>query len=89
MSKTATKKRGGMPPVEKRPLDPRLHKWFSKPEAADYIGISLQSFRRLIEPDPKTGKRAVPTYRPVPGRAMFKREDLDAAMESRRDAEDA
>jgi hypothetical protein len=86
MSKTATKKRG-MPPVEKRPLD--LRRWFSKAEAADYLGISVQSFRKLIEPDPKTGKRAVPTYRPVPGRAMFKREDLDAAMECRRDAEDA
>ncbi len=59
-------------------------RWLSKQEAADYLGISLHSLRRLMEPDPKTGKRALKTYNPVPGRAVLKREDLDAFMESSR-----
>jgi excisionase family DNA binding protein len=59
-------------------------RWLSKQEAADYLGISLNSLRRLMEIDPKTGKRALPAYNPVKGRTVLKREDLDAYMETRK-----
>jgi len=52
-------------------------RWLSKPEAADHIGISEKTLRRLTAPD-KTGKRALNVYHPVPGRAVLDREELDA-----------
>lgn len=57
-------------------------RWLSKAEAAEYLGISMSSLRRLMEMDPKTGKRALPAYNPVRGRTVLKREDLDAYVES-------
>ncbi len=55
-------------------------KWLNKDEAAAYLGISPRSLRRLCEPDPKTGERRLPFYKPN-ARTMFKLEDLDAYME--------
>lgn len=57
-------------------------RWLNKQEAADYLGISLSTLRRLMEMDPRTGKRALPAYNPVKGRTVLKREDLDAYVES-------
>jgi excisionase family DNA binding protein len=57
-------------------------RWLSKAEAAEYLGVSMSTIRRLMEMDRKTGKRALPVYNPVPGRAVIKREDLDAYVES-------
>lgn len=57
-------------------------KYLSKAEAAEYLGISERSLRRLIDPDPKTGKGKIPTYKPVPGRTLVKQADLDAYMET-------
>lgn len=57
-------------------------RWLSKAEAAEYLGVSPSTIRRLIEMDPKTGKRALRVYKPVPGRTVIKREDLDAYVES-------
>jgi excisionase family DNA binding protein len=58
-------------------------RWLSVGEAAEYLGLSARSLRRLMEPDPKTGERKLPTYKPN-GRALLKREDLDAYVESRK-----
>jgi excisionase family DNA binding protein len=51
-------------------------KWLSKQEAADYLGVSLMSLRRLTE----QGKLS--TYHPVAGRAVYKIAELDAHVES-------
>jgi excisionase family DNA binding protein len=55
-------------------------KYLSKAEAAEYLGISERSLRRLYQPDPKTGNAKLPTYKPVPGRTVLKQDDLDAYM---------
>jgi hypothetical protein len=52
-------------------------RWLSKPEAADYLGISEKSLRKLTAPD-KNGVRALNIYNPVPGRAVLDRDELDA-----------
>jgi excisionase family DNA binding protein len=57
-------------------------KYLSKAEAADYLGISERSLRRLYQPDHRTGKVKLPTYKPVPGRTVLKQDDLDAYMET-------
>ena len=56
--------------------------YLSKAEAAEYLGIGERSLRRLYQPDPKTGKAKLPTYKPVPGRTLLKQDDLDAYMET-------
>jgi excisionase family DNA binding protein len=58
--------------------------WLSKSEAAEYMGLSLMSLRRLMEPDPKTGNRRLPVYKPLNGRTLLKRSDLDAYLKSTR-----
>jgi excisionase family DNA binding protein len=63
-------------------MNTATQKYLSKAEAAAYLGISVRSLRRLIDPDPKTGKGKVPTYKPVPGRTLVKQDDLDAYMET-------
>lgn len=54
-------------------------KWLNKEQAAEYLGISMRSLRRLCEPD-ENGERRLPFYKPN-ARTMFKVEDLDAYME--------
>lgn len=62
--------------------DAQQRRWLNKAEAAEYLGISMSSLRRLMEIDPKTGERKLPAYKPVSGRTLLKREDLDAYVES-------
>jgi excisionase family DNA binding protein len=64
------------------PTATNQRRWLSKEEAAEYLGISLSSLRRLMEMDPKTGERKLRVYNPVRGRTVLKREDLDAYVES-------
>jgi excisionase family DNA binding protein len=59
-------------------------RWLSKDEAAEYLGISLMSLRRLMEPDSQKGERQLHAHKPVPGRTMLDRNELDTYMESRR-----
>jgi excisionase family DNA binding protein len=49
---------------------------FSKREAAEFLRISEKSLVRLI------AERKLPVYNPVPGRAILRRKDLVAYMDS-------
>jgi hypothetical protein len=59
-------------------------RWLSKQEAADYLGVSMMSLRRLMEPDSKTGERKLHAHNPVAGRSVLDRNELDAYVESTR-----
>jgi excisionase family DNA binding protein len=61
-------------------------KWLNKDEAAAYLGISPRSLRRLTEPDPDTGERRLPFYKPN-ARTVYRLEDLDAYMEQCRSSD--
>jgi excisionase family DNA binding protein len=74
---TKAKKKAAQPhPVDSSP-------WLSKHQAAAYMDLSLHSVRRLIE------QGLVPIYKPVPGRTLLRRSDLDAYLESQRVQADA